>query len=198
MCQTTSDHQLLICVQFRFLHDCNKFFAKVILLFGITKFFPDYVKEIRQIMEYVQLEGIHIHEDGYAKFIELTLLLSLVACAIICTISLFVTEWIGLPENWCTMISVFLGITLGLASKKNLEKNSLLKKMPQMICFHLRHFLSIQNYIPIPKPRLLFLGWSSSSSSCFFRCGSWLISGTWEILFPCCWLSSRPCSWCCS
>lgn len=24
-------------------------------------------------MEYVQLEGIHIHEDGYAKFIELTL-----------------------------------------------------------------------------------------------------------------------------
>lgn len=26
-------------------------------------------------MEYVQLEGIHIHEDGYAKFIELTLLL---------------------------------------------------------------------------------------------------------------------------
>lgn len=37
--------------------------------------FPDYVKEIRQIMEYVQLEGIHIHEDGYAKFIELTLLL---------------------------------------------------------------------------------------------------------------------------
>ena len=31
------------------------------------------MKEIRQIMEYVQLEGIHIHEDGYAKFIELTL-----------------------------------------------------------------------------------------------------------------------------
>ena len=26
-------------------------------------------------MEYVQLEGIHIHEDGYAKFIELTLTL---------------------------------------------------------------------------------------------------------------------------
>lgn len=51
------------------------FFAKVILLFGITKFFPDYVKEIRQIMEYVQLEGIHIHEDGYAKFIELTLII---------------------------------------------------------------------------------------------------------------------------
>lgn len=25
-------------------------------------------------MEYVQLEGIHIHEDGYAKFIELTLI----------------------------------------------------------------------------------------------------------------------------
>ena len=25
-------------------------------------------------MEYVQLEGIYIHEDGYAKFIELTLL----------------------------------------------------------------------------------------------------------------------------
>ena len=28
-------------------------------------------------MEYVQLEGIHIHEDGYAKFIELTLSYSL-------------------------------------------------------------------------------------------------------------------------
>lgn len=26
-------------------------------------------------MEYVQLEGIHIHEDGYAKFIELTLII---------------------------------------------------------------------------------------------------------------------------
>lgn len=33
------------------------------------------MKEIRQIMEYVQLEGIHIHEDGYAKFIELTLII---------------------------------------------------------------------------------------------------------------------------
>lgn len=28
-------------------------------------------------MEYVQLEGIHIHEDGYAKFIELTLIVDL-------------------------------------------------------------------------------------------------------------------------
>lgn len=28
-------------------------------------------------MEYVQLEGIHIHEDGYAKFIELTLNMTL-------------------------------------------------------------------------------------------------------------------------
>ena len=28
-------------------------------------------------MEYVQLEGIHIHEDGYAKFIELTLFILL-------------------------------------------------------------------------------------------------------------------------
>ena len=56
--------------------------------------------------------------------------------------------------------------------------------------------LQIQIYIPIPKPRLFFLGWSSSSSCCFFRCGARLISGTWEILFPCCWLSSRPCSWC--
>ena len=35
--------------------------------------FPGHVKKIRQIMEYVQLEGIHIHEDGYSKFIELTL-----------------------------------------------------------------------------------------------------------------------------
>ena len=35
------------------------------------------MKEIRQIMEYVQLEGIHIHEDGYAKFIELTLITDL-------------------------------------------------------------------------------------------------------------------------
>lgn len=28
-------------------------------------------------MEYVQLEGIHIHEDGYAKFIELTLFMAI-------------------------------------------------------------------------------------------------------------------------
>lgn len=42
------------------------------------------------------------------------------------------------------------------------------------------------------KTPAFFLGWSSSSSSCFFRCGAWLISGTWDILFPCCWLSSRP------
>lgn len=26
--------------------------------------FPDHVKEVRQIMEYVQLDGIQIHEDG--------------------------------------------------------------------------------------------------------------------------------------
>ena len=50
------------------------------------------------------------------------LLLSLVTCAIVCIISLFVTEWMGITQNWCTMISVFLGIVLGLSSKKMWQK----------------------------------------------------------------------------
>lgn len=34
-------------------------------------------------MEYVQLEGIHIHEDGYAKFIELTLFRCEISCIVV-------------------------------------------------------------------------------------------------------------------
>lgn len=47
-----------------------------------------------------------------------TTLLSLIVCGIVCAISLFVTRWMGLTENWSTLISVFLGIILGLASKR--------------------------------------------------------------------------------
>lgn len=34
--------------------------------------FPDYVKEIRQLMEYAQLDSIHIHEDGLEFLVSLT------------------------------------------------------------------------------------------------------------------------------
>ena len=33
--------------------------------------FPDHVKEIRQIMEYAQLDGIQIHEDGLEILVSL-------------------------------------------------------------------------------------------------------------------------------
>lgn len=35
-------------------------------------FFPNQVKEIRKIMEYAQLDGIHIHEDGLELLVSLT------------------------------------------------------------------------------------------------------------------------------
>ncbi|WP_294590237.1 hypothetical protein [uncultured Phocaeicola sp.] len=42
------------------------------------------------------------------------LLWSLVMCAVVCCISLFVTQWMGLAEKWCTLVSVFLGIVVGI------------------------------------------------------------------------------------
>ena len=41
------------------------------------------------------------------------LLWSLVVTAVVCSLSLFVTQWMGLADDWCTMVSVFLGIVLG-------------------------------------------------------------------------------------
>lgn len=38
--------------------------------------------------------------------------------------------------------------------------------------------------MPIPPPPALFLGWSSSSSCCFFRCDTWLISALGKYCFP--------------
>lgn len=33
--------------------------------------FPDHVKEIRQLMEYVQLDGIYFREDGFELLLSL-------------------------------------------------------------------------------------------------------------------------------
>ncbi len=46
------------------------------------------------------------------------LFLSMVVCALVCSISLLVTQWVGLPDKWCIFISVFLGIALGTISKR--------------------------------------------------------------------------------
>lgn len=35
-------------------------------------FFPDHMKEIRRLMEYTQLDGIHVHEDGLELVVSLT------------------------------------------------------------------------------------------------------------------------------
>lgn len=40
------------------------------------------------------------------------LLWSLVMCAVVCCISLFVIQWMGFAEKWCTLVSVFLGIVV--------------------------------------------------------------------------------------
>lgn len=41
------------------------------------------------------------------------LLWSLVVTAVVCGLSLFVTQWMGLADNWRIFVSVFLGGTVG-------------------------------------------------------------------------------------
>lgn len=50
------------------------------------------------------------------------LLWSLVVTAVVCSLSLFVTQWMGLADNWCTMVSVFLGIVLGSSCNRWLQR----------------------------------------------------------------------------
>ena len=54
------------------------------------------------------------------------LLWSLVVTAVVCSLSLFVTQWMGLADDWCTMVSVFLGIVLGCSSLKNSQASGIL------------------------------------------------------------------------
>lgn len=51
-------------------------------------------------------------------------------------------------------------------------------------------FVTDSNFYTHSMSRFLLLGFSSSSSCCFFRCGACFFQ-ILEILFPCCWLSSR-------
>ncbi|WP_154670761.1 hypothetical protein [Bacteroides mediterraneensis] len=50
------------------------------------------------------------------------LLWSLVVTAVVCSLSLFVTQWMGLADDWCTMVSVFLGIVLGSSCNRWLQR----------------------------------------------------------------------------
>lgn len=50
------------------------------------------------------------------------LLWSLVVTAVVCGLSLFVTQWMGLSDDWCTMVSVFLGIVLGSSCNRWLQR----------------------------------------------------------------------------
>ncbi|MBM6781590.1 MULTISPECIES: hypothetical protein [Bacteroidaceae] len=50
------------------------------------------------------------------------LLWSLVVTAVVCGLSLFVTQWTGLADDWCTMVSVFLGIVLGSSCNRWLQR----------------------------------------------------------------------------
>lgn len=50
------------------------------------------------------------------------LLWSLVVTAVVCSLSLFVTQWMGLSDDWCTMVSVFLGIVLGSSCNRWLQR----------------------------------------------------------------------------
>ena len=50
------------------------------------------------------------------------LLWSLVVTAVVCGLSLFVTQWTGLADDWCTMVSVSLGIVLGSSCNRWLQR----------------------------------------------------------------------------
>ncbi|HJG78169.1 hypothetical protein [Phocaeicola barnesiae] len=41
------------------------------------------------------------------------LLWSLVVSAVVCSLCLFVTQWMGLADDWRIFVSVFLGVLLG-------------------------------------------------------------------------------------
>lgn len=41
------------------------------------------------------------------------LLWSLVVSAVVCSLCLFVTQWMGLVDDWCIFVSAFLGVLLG-------------------------------------------------------------------------------------
>lgn len=50
------------------------------------------------------------------------LLWSLVVTAVVCSLSLFVTQWMGLADNWRIFVSFFLGVLLGNGCNRWLQR----------------------------------------------------------------------------
>ncbi len=50
------------------------------------------------------------------------LLWSLVVTAVVCSFCLFVTQWMGLADDWCIFVSVFLGVLLGNGCNRWLQR----------------------------------------------------------------------------
>lgn len=52
------------------------------------------------------------------------LLWSLVVTAVVCSFCLFVTQWMGLIDDWCIFVSAFLGVLLGNGCNRWLQRAS--------------------------------------------------------------------------
>lgn len=50
------------------------------------------------------------------------LLWSLVVTAVVCSLCLFVTQWMGLVDDWCIFVSVFFGVLLGNGCNRWLQR----------------------------------------------------------------------------
>ncbi len=55
------------------------------------------------------------------------LLWSLVVTAVVCSLCLFVTQWMGFADDWRIFVSVFLGVLLGNGCNRWLQRVSSLK-----------------------------------------------------------------------
>lgn len=53
------------------------------------------------------------------------LLWSLVVSAVVCSLCLFVTQWMGLADDWRIFVSVFLGVLLGNGCNRWLQRATL-------------------------------------------------------------------------
>lgn len=56
------------------------------------------------------------------------LLWSLVVTAVVCSLCLFVTQWMGLADDWRIFVSVFLGVLLGNGCNRWLQRAAHWKK----------------------------------------------------------------------
>lgn len=52
------------------------------------------------------------------------LLWSLMVTAVVCSLCLFVTQWMGLVDDWRIFVSVFLGVLLGNGCNRWLQRAS--------------------------------------------------------------------------